>query len=189
MMFKSRDIPNIISVARILLSFPLAYLLLEERYGEAIGLYFIAGVSDALDGYLAKSRGWYSRLGSILDPLADKVLLLTTYIVLGWSGVLPLWLVSMVVGRDVVIVSGALAYHVLIGSYDMAPTWISKANTTLQIILGLAVVVSLGLMALPAAMLTGLEYAVGIVTALSGLDYVWTWSRKARFAYAANKRH
>lgn len=187
-MFRSRDIPNIISVARILLSLPLAYLLLQERYGEAIGLYFIAGISDALDGYLAKSRGWFSRLGSILDPLADKVLLLTTYLALGWDGVLPMWLVLMVIGRDVVIVSGALAYHVLIGSYDMAPTWISKVNTTLQIILGLAVVVSLGLVALPAAMLAGLIYAVGISTAISGVDYVWTWSKKARLAYASKKR-
>lgn len=189
MMLRSRDIPNIISVARILLSFPLAYLLLQEQFGEALILYFVAGVSDALDGYLAKSRGWYSRLGSILDPLADKVLLLTTYIVLGWIGVLPLWLVLMVIGRDVVIVSGALTYHALYGSYDMAPTWISKINTTLQIVLGLAVVWSLGPMALPEPLLTGLVYAVAVATAVSGFDYVWTWGWKARRACTANKHH
>lgn len=174
-----RHIPNIISVIRILLSLPVAWLLLEQSYGWALLLFFVAGVSDGLDGYLAKRYGWHSRLGSILDPLADKILLVTSYLCLGWVGMIPAWLVALVIGRDAVIVVGAAAFHMLIGRYEMLPTWISKINTTLQIVLVLSLVLSEALLSLPESVLTVLVYAVCVTTILSGLDYVWTWGRRA----------
>lgn len=174
-----KDLPNLISIARILLSLPVAYLLLEQRFSEALLLFFIAGVSDGVDGYLAKRFGWRSRLGSILDPLADKILLITSYLCLALVDVIPMWLMVMVFGRDLVIVVGAAAFHFFIGQYEMAPTWISKINTTLQIILVLALVLSHGLYALPADLLMWLVYGVSVTTVLSGLDYVWIWGRKA----------
>ncbi len=174
-----RDIPNLLTIARFLLTVPIAYLLLQERFGSALILFFIAGLSDALDGYLAKRFDWHSRLGSILDPLADKTLLVTTYICLGWVGVVPMWLVYLVLGRDLIIVAGAAAYYLAIGTYRMAPSWVSKTNTTLQIVLALALVFSLGFHQLPWWLLTALLYGVCVTTVLSGLDYVWTWSRKA----------
>ncbi|ALP52507.1 CDP-alcohol phosphatidyltransferase [Candidatus Tenderia electrophaga] len=174
-----QDLPNLISIARILLTLPVAYLLLQDRFSEALLLFFIAGISDALDGYLAKRFGWHSRLGSILDPLADKLLLVTAFVCLGWIGIIPLWLVVMVLGRDLIIILGALAFHLLIGRYEMAPTWISKFNTALQITLILALVLSNGLYPLPDGLLTGLVYGVSVTTVLSGLGYVWTWGRKA----------
>lgn len=181
-MIGSKDIPNLLTVARILLTLPVAWLLLQERYDLALVLFFIAGFSDGLDGYLAKRFGWGSRLGSILDPLADKLLLVTSFLCLAWVGLIPFWLVALVMGRDVVIVAGGLAFHWLIGHYEMEPTWISKLNTLLQIILVLGLVLSHGLHAVPDSNLVWLVYAVCVTTVLSGLDYVWTWGYKAYHA-------
>ncbi len=181
-MFAPKDIPNLLSIARILLSLPVAWLLLNGRYGEALLLFFIAGVSDGLDGYLAKRFGWRSRLGSILDPLADKTLLVTSFLCLVWVGLIPFWLLALVVGRDLVIVVGGLVFHWLIGPYEMEPTWVSKLNTVLQITLVLALVLSNGLYILPDVLLVGLLYGASLTTILSGIDYVWTWGRKAYHA-------
>ncbi len=186
-MFAARNIPNLLSIARILLSLPVAWLLLNGRFSEALLLFFIAGVSDGLDGYLAKRFGWRSRLGSILDPLADKTLLVTSFLCLVWVGLIPLWLLALVVGRDLVIVVGALAFHWLIGRYDMEPTWVSKLNTVLQITLVLALVLSNGLYVLPDMLLIGLLYGACLTTILSGIDYVWTWGRKAYYARRSGK--
>ncbi len=182
-----RDIPNILTILRFFLTIPIAYLLLEQRYTEAMVLFFVAGLSDGLDGYLAKRFDWSSRLGSILDPLADKTLLVVTYICLGLVDIIPMWLVLLVLGRDVVIVAGGLAYYLLIGSYRMEPSWVSKTNTTLQIVLALALVFSLGVYELPPVLLLTLVYGVCVTTVLSGLDYVWTWGRKAYHGY--HQRH
>lgn len=179
MLFALKDIPNIISIARVILTVPVALLLLDERFTEALFLFFVAGVSDGLDGYLAKRYGWYSRLGSILDPLADKALLVTSYLCLAWVGLIPFWLVALIMGRDIVIVLGGIAYHWLVGHFEMAPTWISKINTTLQITLVLAMVFSHGAYTLPEIIIVGLVYGVCATTILSGLDYVWTWGRRA----------
>ena len=174
-----KDLPNLISIARICLTLPVAYLLLEQRFSEALLLFFVAGVSDGLDGFLAKRFGWHSRLGSILDPLADKALLVTSYLCLALVGVIPLWLMLLVFARDLIIIVGGLAFHFFIGRYEMAPTWISKLNTTLQIVLVLALVLSYGLYPLPSQLLTWLVYGVSVTTVLSGIDYIWTWGRKA----------
>lgn len=182
-MFDLKNIPNVISIARVILTLPVAYLLLEERFSEALLLFFVAGISDGLDGFLAKRFNWHSRLGSILDPLADKILLVASYLCLAWVELIPWWLVILVMGRDVVIVLGAAAFHCFIGRYEMTPTWISKINTALQIVLVLALVLSNGLYSLPDGLLTMLVYGVCLTTILSGLDYVWTWSRRARRLY------
>lgn len=174
-----RDIPNTISVLRMVLVVPVAWFLLTQRYTEALLTFLVAGISDGVDGYLAKRFGWRSRLGSILDPLADKLLLVTTYMVLGWLAVLPLWLVITVVVRDVVLFSGALAFHWLVGRYDMEPSWISKFNTVAQIVLAVAAVASLDLLPMLAGIVEGLIYVVLITTLLSGADYVWTWGVRA----------
>ncbi|MEJ2566033.1 MAG: CDP-alcohol phosphatidyltransferase family protein [Gammaproteobacteria bacterium] len=176
---KARDIPNVLSVLRMTLAIPSALLLLREWYNEALLIFVVAGLSDGLDGYLAKRFAWRSRLGSILDPLADKILLLTNYIVLGWMGWIPVWLVAAVISRDVVVVGGALAYHARFGRYEMAPTMASKLNTTMQIVLVVVLVASLGLLSVPAWVVEGLIYTVLATTAWSGVDYVWTWGIQA----------
>lgn len=176
---KLRDIPNAISLLRIALVIPVIYFILEREFSYALVLFFVAGISDALDGYLAKRNNWISRLGSILDPLADKLLLVFSYLALGWLHEIPMWLVIAVMVRDVVIVVGAIAYHELIGEYDMMPTWMSKTNTFFQILLVLTVVFSLGAYTLPVWLIDGLVYTVAMTTLISGINYVWVWGRRA----------
>lgn len=176
---KARDIPNLITFCRILLVAPILWLLLEGRHGAALMLFVVAGVSDAVDGFLAKHYGWTSRLGGIIDPLADKLLLMGTVLALGWLGELPAWLVVMVVLRDLVIVGGALSYHYLIEPFTAEPTLISKLNTLMQLLLVLAVVFSKGVTALPGWLPALLVGAVAATTVLSGCHYVWTWGRRA----------
>ena len=175
------DIPNIISILRIILVIPTVMLLLDERYGLALILFAVAGASDGLDGYIAKRYHYVSRLGTILDPLADKLLLVCTYLALGWLGLFPAWLVIAVIARDALIVSGGVAYHFLIGQYDMAPTLVSKLNTFSQIVLALAAVLSMSV--LPHAELQWfigwMIYVTLGTTVISGVDYVWTWGLRA----------
>jgi len=176
---KASDIPNIITIFRIGIVPAVVVSLLYEKFTLALILFTVAGVSDGLDGYIAKRFNFISRLGSILDPLADKLLLISTYVALGWLNQLPLWIVIVVIGRDVVILFGAMAYHRLVGAYEMAPSWISKGNTFFQILLGLSVVLSADGAALPEQLIDVLIYTVSVTTVLSGLDYVWTWGARA----------
>ena len=182
-----RDLPNLISVLRMLLVLPVVALLVTEHYRGALLLFGLAGLSDALDGFLAKRYGWTSRLGAVLDPLADKILLVSSYIALGWLRLLPLWLVAAVIVRDLVIVIGAAGYWVRVERLDIEPSRLSKLNTLTQIILVLAVVFHQGVVALPALSLRLLVYAVLVTTLLSGVDYVWTWGRRA--CRAGRERH
>jgi cardiolipin synthase len=173
------DIPNIISVLRIGLVLPVVTALLHGEFVLALLLYTVAGVSDGIDGYIAKRFNYTSRLGSILDPLADKLLLVSTYVALAWLEMLPLWLVVAVVARDLLILAGAASYHLLIGEYEMAPTLISKINTFAQILLGLTVVFSAGAYTLPAVLIDWMIWLVLATTLVSGIDYVWTWGTRA----------
>lgn len=162
---------------------PVVLLMLDKQFDWALLLFFIAGLSDGLDGYLAKRNHWESRLGSILDPLADKLLLVSSFVVLGWLGYIPVWLVFVVLLRDFLIVLGGVSYHVKIGEYEMTPTVVSKINTFCQIVLVLAIVFSLGFYTLPDQMIQFLIYTVLATTLLSGADYVWVWGKKAVQAF------
>jgi cardiolipin synthase (CMP-forming) len=175
----ARDIPNLITLGRFVLVAPIVVLLVNERFAAALWVIGVAGVSDALDGFLAKRYGWTSRLGAILDPLADKALLVSTYLALGWLGLVPFWLVGAIIARDLLIVGGAVAYHWRIGRFDTAPTAISKFNTFLQILLALAVVLSEAVLPLPGEVVQTLIHLVLVTTVASGLSYVWTWGRRA----------
>lgn len=174
-----RDIPNIISVLRILLVLPVVLALLEHEFTMALVLFAIAGISDALDGFLAKYFDWRSRLGSILDPLADKLLLVCSFYALAWIDLIPMWLFLVVLGRDIIIIAGALVFHLLFGQYEMEPSRLSKANTFFQILFVLAVVFYHGAVALTPWAVEALGYIVFATTLLSGLDYLWTWGRRA----------
>ncbi len=177
---QAKDIPNLITALRFLMVPPTLLLLLDERYSLALLIFAIAGISDGVDGFLAKRYGWTSRLGAIMDPLADKLLLGSTFIVLAWLGDLPVWLVAAIIVRDLVIVSGGLAYHFLIGHYEMAPSLISKLTTFSQIMLVVIVLaVYGGLLSISPVVLGGLEIAVLALTLTSGASYVWSWGKRA----------
>ncbi|HFE32775.1 MAG TPA: CDP-alcohol phosphatidyltransferase family protein [Gammaproteobacteria bacterium] len=172
-----RHIPNIISALRILLVIPVVMLLLERQYGAALILFAIAGISDGVDGFLAKHFGWQSRLGSILDPLADKLLLVCSFLSLAWLGLIPLALVVAVMLRDLIIVLGAIALHYRYGRFEMQPTRVSKVNTFFQIVLVLAVVFYHGEFAQIPWIVDSLVYIVWATTLISGANYVWIWGR------------
>jgi cardiolipin synthase len=177
-----RQIPNVISVFRILLVIPIILLMLREEYAQALILFAVAGFSDGLDGFLAKRFQWQTWIGGVLDPLADKLLLVSTFLALGWLGRLPWWLVGLVFLRDLVIVAGALTYHYRIGKVNAEPTIISKVNTFLQILLVLVVILA-QIFALPAPLVTLLIYLVAVTTVISGLDYVIKWGRRASIVH------
>lgn len=177
---RPEQIPNAISVARIILVAPTAWLLLEQRYGAAFVLFLVAGASDALDGHLAKRFGWQTPLGGLLDPIADKLLLVASFVSLGWLGVLPAWLVAMVILRDLVIVAGAAAYHLRVAPLRAEPMLISKANTVMQIILVLLAVARQAGAGLPEGFIMVGVWLVAATTLASGVAYVVEWSRRAR---------
>ena len=171
-----RHIPNLITLMRILLVIPVVRLMLQGEYHWALALFAVAGISDGVDGFLAKQYGWQSRLGSYLDPLADKLLLISCFVATAYLGLLPVWLAAVVLLRDVVIVSGAVAYYVLSQPFEGDPHWTSKVNTFAQLVLILAVLLRQAVLEVPEALLDGLIGAVLLTTAGSGLLYVWSWS-------------
>jgi cardiolipin synthase len=188
-MISPRHIPNIITIFRLLLIPPVVYLMVKDDFVAAFTLFFVAGVSDGIDGYLARHYGWRSRLGSILDPLADKLLIVSIFVTLGWLGLVPVWLVAAILARDVIIISGATAYHFLIGQTPMSPSLVSKLNTLVQIALAVFILLAQTPFAVAPALIEALIYIVLGTTILSGIDYVAVWSRKAVRASGKLKTH
>lgn len=171
---KLKYLPNIITIARILAIFPLAWLMWHKEYKVALLVAFFAGISDGLDGFLAKKFNWQGWLGGVLDPLADKFLMFSCYAVFALQGIIPAWLFLMVVLRDVVIVAGVTYYHFKVGKIEKAnPTWASKVNTALQILLILVLLLSYSGMYDFFVIHQPLIWAVGVLTLITGLQYVW----------------
>jgi cardiolipin synthase len=169
------QLPNLITTLRIAAAPVLILLLKDEEYGAALALFVAAGISDGLDGLIAKRLNYMSRLGAILDPVADKLMLVSTYVMLAWLGQLPFWLVLAVVSRDALIVGGYLVYTTLYGQVEMRPSIFSKLNTIAQIALVAAVLVqAAGLAAFP-WFIAGLVWMVLTTTVGSGLHYLWVW--------------
>jgi|SRR5882672_2670161 len=158
---------------------PVAWLLARGEYTLTLWLFAVAAASDGLDGFLAKRFGWTTELGKLLDPLADKLLLVTAFIVLAVIDATPIWLTVTVVTRDVVIGVGALTFKWLFGPLNGRPTVISKINTGIQLLYVLAVVAHLGPGWPPASGVITLGAAVFVTTMISGIDYVLTYSRRA----------
>jgi|HigsolmetaAR201D_1030396.scaffolds.fasta_scaffold00369_9 cardiolipin synthase len=178
-MFGLRFIPNALCIARMLLVVPVVWLLAEGNFRATMWLFAIAAATDGLDGFLAKRFGWTSELGKILDPLADKILLVGTYVTLTAIGFVPLWLTATVVGRDVVITVGAIVYNWLFGDPQGRPTIISKLNTLCQIVFALLIVGSHAIGRVSDLAVTVMGALVFVTTFVSGLDYVLTYSKKA----------
>lgn len=174
-------IPNALTLGRVALAMPLALAILGGRPELALALAAVGGLSDALDGWLAKRNRWESRLGSVLDPVADKLLMLSAVVPLGLVGALPLWLVVLVLVRDLVIVAGAIAWHRLIAPLRGEPTLVSKATTVAQIVLVLvALVEQIERVRVPAPAWEVLVLATAGLTLASGLHYVLSWGMRAR---------
>jgi cardiolipin synthase len=172
-------IPNAICVFRILLVGPVVWVLLQGEYSIALVLIAIAGFSDGLDGFLAKRYDWRTRLGSLLDPAADKLLLVSVFLTLTYLGWAPLWLAVTVVLRDAVIVCGAIAYQVLIAPVYGEPRRISKLNTACQLLFVLSIITQQGYGRPPDISVLLLGAGVFYTSVISGIDYILTWSKRA----------
>jgi cardiolipin synthase len=170
------NLPNLITLAR-LLSVPLAiWLIFDGRYGAAFWVFIGAGVSDALDGYIAKRFDRRTRLGALLDPTADKALLAGVYVSLWLVGQLPGWLVGLVVLRDFLIVVGFVLIQTTAAPKRFDPLSISKLNTLVQLsLIGFVLAQGLGIEAEPVKWL--LIAAAAVTTVLSGLSYLARWAR------------
>nr|WP_238942455.1 CDP-alcohol phosphatidyltransferase family protein [Marinobacter sediminum] len=174
-----RWIPNALTFLRILLIAPFARGLLTENYRLALLIFVVAAATDAFDGFLARHFNWRSRFGAVADPLADKALLLTAYLMLTLTEVLPVWLFILVLGRDLLIVGGGLAYHYGIGRFDMEPSLPGKLNTFIQILVVLAIIVLLaGLPMQPWVMDAGI-LLVAVSAIFSGGHYLMVWGLRA----------
>lgn len=174
-----RWMPNALTLVRILLVAPFACALLVQEYRLALLVFAVASVTDGLDGFLARHFNWRSRFGAVADPLADKALLLTAYLVLTYTSVLPVWLFALVLGRDLFIVWGALAYHYCIGRFDMEPSMPGKLNTLVQILFVLGIIaVRAGLPVQPVWVDAGIWLVAGFVI-FSGGHYLVVWGSRA----------
>jgi cardiolipin synthase len=205
-----RWLPNALTIGRMVLALPLLVALTTHSYWTAFWLALLAGFTDALDGWLAKRNDWRTELGGLLDPIADKVFIAFAYIpfadnpvalVPAWAcalmfadkllltvcflglwlgGQLPAWFVALVIGRDVVIVAGALVWWRTLGPFQAAPSHLSKLNTLLQVAVVAAVLAHAAIRPLPIAMLQGMILACSALTVASGVDYVIRYGARFR---------
>jgi cardiolipin synthase len=174
-----RHLPNIICILRILLVWPIAGALGDGKYLVALALFILAGLSDGIDGYLAKRFNWTSDLGKFLDPLADKLLLVTVFVEAAWLHLVPWWLTSAVVARDVSIVLGALVFRLWFGPLRGRPTASSKINTAMQLLFVMVTLIHAAMNFPPPEILDALAVVVFVTTVFSGLNYVAIFTRRA----------
>ena len=177
---KLKYIPNMICVVRIILVAPIVWALLEGRYGLALGLILVAGFSDALDGFLARRFDWRTRLGGLLDPAADKLLMFAAYVTLAWIGLVPVWFSAIVVGRDIIIIAGAIVYQLYVAPVHGEPTGASKLNTVFQILFVLLTISHAWRGQPPMFALQLLGAAILMTITISTIQYVTTGVRRAR---------
>ena len=167
-----KQLPNILTFLRLLIVMPFSIALIKGNYPIAFWLFFLAGWTDLLDGLLARYLKSQTKLGSFLDPLADKLLAASSFIISGYLGILPLFLVVLVVAREIGIFIGLAVYRHLIGAIQLAPSLISKLNTALQVLLIGDVLMEKSVLKLPDFVFDFLVIALVITTIWSFLVYV-----------------
>jgi cardiolipin synthase (CMP-forming) len=169
------NIPNLITIMRILLVPVTVWLLISESFGLAFLVFILAGISDGVDGFLARRLNMQSELGAYLDPLADKALLVSVYGTLGIIKILPAWLVLMVVTRDILIIGGVLLAWLVDQPFNMKPLMISKLNTVVQISFAGLLLGILGLSLEAQKLLQFGTFIVAAFTIISGAYYLRDW--------------
>ena len=168
-------IPNIITLLRFLLVPAVVFALMTGEVDWAFAGFIIAGISDGVDGFIARQFNQRTELGAYLDPMADKLLLVCVFVVLGVMEHLPLWLVVAAVSRDGLIVGGVLLSTIMGNPVPMKPLLVSKANTLVQILLAGLVLASLSLSFELGIVYTGLVFLSALLTAASGAAYLLSW--------------
>lgn len=175
-----RHIPNALSLFRLILIAPFLVFLYQREYLSAFYVFFLAGFTDGLDGWLARHFKWQSPVGSFIDPIADKLLVASSFISLALIGKLPWWLVVLVFLRDLTISAGVMAWYWFVQrKMDFEPTMLSKINTTLQIALVILCLFELAFFKFNPYLINTLILVTAITTMASYIDYVCTWGKKA----------
>jgi cardiolipin synthase len=169
------NIPNALTLARIILVPLIVWLIITHEIAAAFVLFLLAGLSDAVDGYLAKRFGWQTELGAYLDPIADKALLVSIYVTLGFANHLPVWLVIAVVSRDILIIGAFILSWILSRPVTVSPLLVSKANTLAQLVLASLVLAELGLGLGLEPFVAVFIWVTGALTILSAAVYFWVW--------------
>ena len=170
-------IPNFITIFRFLLVPAVIWALVSDDVGWALACFVVAGVSDAVDGFIARHFNQRSELGAYLDPMADKILLVSVFVVLGFMGELPLWLVIAAVSRDALIVAAVLLSTIMANPVAMKPLFVSKANTATQIVLVITVLAELAFDTAFGPLRQGLVLLSGLLTVASAAAYLVQWLR------------
>lgn len=174
-----RQLPNTLSAIRLVLAPVAAWLILHDHDVAALCVFVFAGLTDAVDGYLARHFGLASRFGAMLDPLADKLLMLASYLSLTWIGAVPLWLTVMVIGRDVLIVLGAGLARFLSLPLVLSPSVAGKASTVMQVLYIALVLLLLTLHEPPPVFERMGEIGVAVLVVWSFLGYAQGWLKAA----------
>lgn len=169
-------IPNLLTLARILLTPLLVWLLLDNRLGQALVVFFVAGITDGLDGLIARLFHQKTRLGAYLDPLADKLLLVSSFILLSHLQLVPTWLAVVAVSRDAIIVLGILTLMFHQVRVEINPSLLSKMTTLVQI---LTVLLTLArpYLALPAWSYPFLYWSIALLCLATGFQYILRGNR------------
>jgi len=170
-------IPNLITILRFLLVPAVVLAMLQSHWEWAFFGFVAAGISDGVDGFIARQFNQRSRLGAYLDPMADKILLVSVFVVLGIGGQLPLWLVVAVVSRDALIICAVLMSTVIGHPVEMKPLLVSKANTAAQIVLAAEVLAELTFGLNLGLLRRGLVLLSGLLTGASAAAYLVAWLR------------
>ena len=170
-------IPNMITLARFVLVPAVIYALIGGHVAWAFAGFIVAGVSDGVDGFIARQFDQRSELGAYLDPIADKLLLVSVFVMLALMGELPLWLVTLAVSRDLLIVGAVLLASIMGNPVVMKPLFVSKANTAVQIVLAALVLAQLALGYGPGWMRWWLVLLSALLTAASAAAYLAGWFR------------
>lgn len=174
-----RHLPNFICLVRIALIWPTVVALNRADYWQALVLVAVCAISDGLDGWLAKRFNWTSHLGKLLDPLADKLLLVALFLTATWVNLVPWWLTAVVVGRDVMIGGGAVIYRIWFGPLYGRPTILSKINTGMQLAVALAAILGAACGLPTRDMVIALAWVTLLTTVVSGADYLTVFTRRA----------
>ncbi|MEM8564659.1 MAG: CDP-alcohol phosphatidyltransferase family protein [Pseudomonadota bacterium] len=172
-------LPNFLTMSRLLLAAPLGYLVWQHEYEWALAIGLLAGATDAMDGFFARRLHAFSRLGAVLDPIADKTLITVTFVSCASTGLIPWYLAIVVMLRDAIIVAGAAAYHRFIGEIEFSATPLSKVNMVVQIVFCVMVIAAQVWVWIPETAIMAGSAAVLFFAGASGFDYVMQWSIRA----------
>ena len=171
------NIPNVISIARLMAVPAIVLLMIENVWAFAFWLFILAGISDGVDGFIARYFNQRTTLGAYLDPIADKVLLVSVFIVLALQSHIPLWLGVLIVARDILIVGAFILSWILDTALEVKPIFVSKANTFAQLLLVGLIFFDLSYGLIDAYFITTLVFIVGALTLMSALVYTLDWLR------------